>query len=90
MEGEPYIYTKEGKPIIEGYTPKVFKGIPTGNNFRDRVLKKNNGRCVVCGTKENITLDHIHPRSLGGSYSFGNLQPMCSKHNSEKGSKVYP
>lgn len=36
-----------------------------------------------------MTVDHIHPKSLGGSYDLENLQPMCYKCNCEKGSNVY-
>ena len=31
-----------------------------------------------------MTVDHIHPRSLGGSNLLDNLQPMCEPHNSRK------
>lgn len=34
-----------------------------------------------------MTIDHIHPKSLGGSYELENLQPMCYKCNCEKGNK---
>lgn len=40
--------------------------------------------CVVCGTTEDIGIDHIIPRVRGGSDDFSNLQILCSKHNGEK------
>lgn len=35
-----------------------------------------------------LTIDHIFPRSLGGSDSFSNFQVMCSHCNSIKGSLI--
>ena len=53
--------------------------------IRDSFMKKLYGSgCVYCGTKENITADHIIPISRGGSHSEGNLQPLCAKCNSSK------
>jgi hypothetical protein len=43
--------------------------------------------CAVCGTTDDITVDHIVARVNGGGSEAENLQPMCRKHNSSKGSK---
>lgn len=32
-----------------------------------------------------MTVDHIHPKSKGGSEELHNKQPMCEPHNSKKG-----
>lgn len=44
-------------------------------------------RCVVCGSCENITIDHIVPLSKGGTNETDNLQPLCKSCNSAKGNK---
>jgi len=36
---------------------------------------------------ELMTIDHIKPKSLGGSYDIENLDPMCHFCNTEKGAK---
>lgn len=33
-------------------------------------------------------IDHVHPRSKGGSNDYGNLQVIGRKHNLAKGDKV--
>lgn len=36
---------------------------------------------------ELMTVDHIKPKSKGGSYDIENLDPMCAKCNTKKGNK---
>jgi DNA-directed RNA polymerase subunit RPC12/RpoP len=64
------------------------KRIPIKNykkTFR-KLLHKYNFECVDCGSKENLTIDHIRPVSKGGSDDIKNLQIMCKSCNSKKGS----
>lgn len=49
------------------------------------VRKRDRYRCVVCGRRNNLTLDHIVSRALGGCSHAHNLQVLCKKHNEEKG-----
>jgi len=46
------------------------------------------GRCLCCGSTENITVDHVIPLSLGGSNSIANIQPLCEGCNLDKGQDV--
>jgi len=48
--------------------------------------------CVYCGETYEInelTLDHVHPRSSGGDTTYKNIVPACSKCNQEKGSRYW-
>ena len=35
-----------------------------------------------------LSIDHIHPRSLGGGYEMSNLRVLCVPCNTRKGTKV--
>jgi len=43
----------------------------------------------MCGTEERLSVDHIVPRTLGGSDSLDNLQVLCSSCNSAKGGRFF-
>lgn len=51
-------------------------------------LKEHNYECVMCGTTERITIDHIIPISKGGTNHIDNLQPLCMSCNCSKGAKT--
>jgi hypothetical protein len=55
---------------------------------RDAVFARDNYQCVTCGSRQNLTLDHIVPVSLGGSGDIANLQTMCRSCNSRKGARL--
>ena len=50
------------------------------------VLHRARNRCEHCGSKNELTVDHIIPLSRGGSSHPSNLQSLCRKCNEEKGS----
>jgi hypothetical protein len=49
------------------------------------VWQRDQGKCVQCGSNENLEFDHIIPHSLGGADTERNLQLLCSGCNREKG-----
>ncbi|MCF3938383.1 HNH endonuclease signature motif containing protein [Gordonia tangerina] len=40
--------------------------------------------CAVCGSTENLTLDHKHPIAAGGAHRLENCQFLCSADNTRK------
>lgn len=51
---------------------------------RQAVFDRDGRRCRWCGATENLTIDHIHPVSYGGTNALGNLQVLCASCNSWK------
>ena len=53
------------------------------------VWKRDRGRCVKCGSTDNLHFDHIIPFSKGGSsLVVNNIQILCARHNIAKRDRV--
>ncbi len=52
---------------------------------RTNIFKRDNNSCLYCGSKRSLTLDHVIPRSKGGSNSWTNLATACGPCNHSKG-----
>ena len=58
---------------------------------RDNVFWRDNSQCQYCSIflpKEELTLDHVLPRSKGGKNSWTNLVAACKKCNQKKGDRT--
>jgi 5-methylcytosine-specific restriction endonuclease McrA len=78
------------KPSVRATSTSQKKSsIPSG--LRYEVLKRDGGRCVLCGNskKDGVKLhvDHILPRSKGGKDTLDNLQTLCQPCNLGKGNR---
>jgi hypothetical protein len=59
------------------------------SKVKTAVWNRDQGRCAVCGTTEDLHFDHIIPVSHGGSSKTQkNIQLLCSKHNLAKSDKI--
>ena len=46
------------------------------------------GKCQICKSEYDLTIDHIIPISRGGKTNGANLQLLCRECNSRKGNKL--
>jgi len=61
--------------------------IPT--QVKVEVWKRDKGKCVLCGSKQNLHFDHIVPFSKGGTSLLAqNIQLLCAKHNLGKRDRI--
>lgn len=58
------------------------------NKLRFMVYERDRNRCVKCGRRTNLEIDHIIPISRGGKTTLSNLQTLCHRCNVEKGSSI--
>jgi tetratricopeptide (TPR) repeat protein len=55
---------------------------------RHAVWRRDEGRCVQCGSQEKLEYDHIIPVSRGGSNTERNLQLLCEPCNRAKSATI--
>ena len=51
---------------------------------RIAVWRRDEGKCVKCGSRENLEYDHIIPIAKGGSNTVRNIELLCEKCNRDK------
>jgi 5-methylcytosine-specific restriction endonuclease McrA len=61
------------------------KDLPALPDDWKQTVKDFYGKCLKCGTTEDLTVDHVVSIAHGGSHTFDNLQCLCRVHNSRKG-----
>lgn len=85
-------------PSFELAVPEVIM-LTDFNRFPPRQLKfsrrniyvRDNHQCQYCGKvpkKEELTIDHVIPRSKGGKTTWENVVLACIRCNMKKGSKL--
>lgn len=67
---------------LHRYVSLPYKGVML---TRQNIFKRDNHRCQYCGTTEELTLDHVVPKSRGGKTNWDNLATACKRCNSRKG-----
>ena len=69
-----------------------FKRLQCGDIFWDEIREYVRERekvdeCIFCGSKGELTREHLFPRSLGGPNEEKNVVWVCARCNSSKGRK---
>lgn len=78
------IFGSEDKRLVELDHSRI---IPS--SVKLAVWKRDKGRCVICGSQDNLHFDHVIPYAKGGSSLVSeNIQILCAKHNLEKRDKI--
>ena len=69
------------RQMVKRPTPKL-------KMSRRSVLARDDYTCQYCGSKSNLTIDHVFPRHRGGETTWENLVCCCLKCNNKKGDKT--
>ncbi|WP_414584231.1 RNA-guided endonuclease IscB [Scytonema sp. PCC 10023] len=86
MEVASFDTQKMQNPEVDGV--EYQQGELAGYEVREYLLQKWGRKCAYCD-KEGVPLqiEHIHPRSKGGSNRVSNLTLSCERCNTRKGAK---
>ena len=55
---------------------------------RRAVFARDRYRCQYCGSDKHLTVDHVIPRSKGGTSSWENIVASCAPCNRRKGDRT--
>ena len=55
---------------------------------RRAVFARDSWTCQYCGSRSNLTVDHVIPRSKGGESSWENIVASCAPCNRRKGNRT--
>jgi 5-methylcytosine-specific restriction endonuclease McrA len=58
---------------------------------RENVFRRDKYKCMYCGctgTAKTLTMDHVVPRSKGGTHTWDNVVTACERCNSLKGDRT--
>lgn len=61
---------------------------PIPQDVKVLVWQRDGGRCVECGSQENLEYDHVIPLAMGGSTTDRNPQLLCEICNRRKGATL--
>ena len=71
--------------LTSGNPERHWKVLPVN---RREVFRRDNHTCQYCGSTKHLTLDHVIPRSKGGTHTWDNVVTACEKCNSCKGDRL--
>lgn len=79
----------DATPVIDSREPRLEQNRLIPTDVKLTVWKRDQGKCVQCGSADNLHFAHIIPYSRGGSSLVAeNIQLMCARHNLAKRAKI--
>jgi 5-methylcytosine-specific restriction endonuclease McrA len=80
-----YVQTVERPKATAGGRASHKHKIP--DHIRWSVWERDNFTCKHCGSRRNLSVDHVVPESMGGTLTMENLQTLCKTCNCRKGAR---
>ena len=90
IKGNPIVTDKDKfkRPTVIRLLKYVSVPVRKVQLCRQNIFKRDEFKCLYCGSEKNLTIDHIMPSSRGGSNSWENLATCCKGCNNKKDNKT--
>lgn len=89
VHGRNVIHTQhfsfDGPEVITSFYPRVHPK-KLGKHPKN-IFLRDGGVCWYCGSRRQLTLDHVIPRAKGGQDTLNNIITCCQKCNGQKGDR---
>jgi 5-methylcytosine-specific restriction endonuclease McrA len=86
LKGRAHIIAKGVIRLLK-YINLPYSKIVMARPSRNAILQRDGYSCQYCGTKSNLTIDHVVPTSKGGENTWENMVAACMSCNNKKGDK---
>jgi len=83
-----YRHYSELKEILRNQPRRDAQKFIGKKNIREFIFKRDNYKCLCCGSGEKLSIDHIVPVNKNGLNRLYNLQTLCSSCNSSKSDNI--
>jgi len=84
-----YKLVTSGSPEVNEESIQITRRRLIPTKVKVEVWRRDQGRCVECGSTTELHFDHDFPFSKGGSSVIAaNVQLLCARHNLSKGAKI--
>ncbi len=70
---------------------REYVSVPRGKSrriSRRALFARDRHRCQYCGAARQLTIDHVLPRSKGGTHTWDNVVTSCASCNLRKGDRT--
>jgi Holliday junction DNA helicase RuvB len=74
--------------LVDTPGPAATRREPIAEDVRTYVWRRDQGRCVRCGSNTKLEFDHIIPVIEGGGSTARNIQLLCEPCNRSKGKTI--
>jgi hypothetical protein len=86
MEDGTTVRAAPAPPTNPAQPASVRRPIP--QSVKDEVWRRDQTRCVYCGSQDRLEYDHIIPVSKGGGNTARNIQLLCERCNRSKAASI--
>lgn len=78
-------FAAAGLPALPPDPADTYQKAVIPPELRWEVWERDDFTCLDCGTRRDLTVDHVQPESKGGPTTLDNLATRCRPCNSRKG-----